>query len=211
MDHHYGHQTPPQPPIPPPRPRQPPGMPDPHSLGCRRVEPGGRGAQHGGDGEALLQPWEDPPAPRGQCCGERANIASDKRRGLPRPRSARAGRPSAAGGGGEAAAGAVPVGPQRGPLTSPKAPGAGRRHFTKPPWCTTGTVPRGTLSPRPRKSVPAGPGASEVQHLPLSLPPASPRPAVPRVRGFRRLPAARGVVTHGRGLVKSLQLASSRA
>lgn len=189
---------PPTPPATPPA--EPRGMPDPHSLGCCcRVGPGGRGAQHGGDGEAPLQRGEDPPAPRGQCCGTRANIASDKRRGLPHPptgprrpllaprRPVEAERRRRE---------RCPWVPQRGPLTSPEAAGAGRRHFAQPPWCTAGTVPRGTLSPRPNRNVPAGPGASAVPHLPLSLPPASPGPAVPRVRGFRRLHFARGEVTH---------------
>lgn len=191
-----------------PRPRQPPAVPGPHSLGCRRVGPAGRGAQHGGDGEALLQPGEDPPAPRGQRCGGRANIASDKRRGLPHPAPA----PTVPGAAPERRAEAerrrraqCPRVPQRGPLTSPQAAGAGRRHLAEPPWCTNGKVPCGTRFPRPRRSVPAARGPERFSGVPPTAvpPPAAPGPGVPRVRGSRRLPAPPGEVTHGRGCLKA--------
>lgn len=218
-DQHCGHQTlHTLPPTPPPRPRQPPGMPDLHSLGCCRVGPGGRGAHHGGDGEALLQPGKDPPAPRGQCCGGRANIASDKRRGRPHPRPAREGPPApllplraAPERGVEAERrqrAQCPWVPQGGPVTSPQAAGAGCRHLAEPPCAPPERFP---AEPAPRGQGeafrrPAGPGASAVSSLPPSPRPRRPGPPFRGCAGprSRRVPAARGEVIHCRRLVKSV-------
>lgn len=222
LDQHCGHQTlHTHPPTPPPRPRQPPGMPDLHSLGCCRVGPGGRGAHHGGDGEALLQSGKDPPAPRGQCCGGRANIASDKRRGRLHPRPARAGPPAPLlpccpsgppqsggwrrrGGGGRSARGSLRAAPS--PRHRQRALGA----------AILPSRPVRRRNGSPRNSLPAAEEkrsgdrrARALQRCPPYRRPPRPRRPGPPFRGCagprsRRVPAARGEVIHCRRLVKSL-------
>lgn len=73
------------------------GWKETHSLRCRSIEPGGRRDAHqggGGGGETLVEPGENPPAIRGQCCERKSK---HRLRQPPPPPSLPQGPPAKAG------------------------------------------------------------------------------------------------------------------